>query len=75
MTIGGINHELHAGNEEPSFVAEYSSFKNLYSLQGMSEVRIGSEILHWGTNYGTYGIFIDSGATFTYFPRDKYQKF
>lgn len=42
----------------------------------VTEIRIGSEVLHWGTkNYGKYGIFIDSGSTFTYFPRDVYSKF
>lgn len=31
--------------------------------------------MHWGKNYGLYGIFIDSGSTFSYFPRDVYRKF
>lgn len=56
-------------------VSSFTDSKNLYSLTTVTEIRIGKEILHWGKNYGVYGIFIDSGSTFTYFPREVYKKF
>lgn len=76
MTVGGINKDLHPDDEPPTFTVKYSKHKNLYSLQDVFEVRVGTNVLHWGAkNYGMYGIFIDSGSTFTYFPRDVYSKF
>lgn len=51
----------------------YSRGQNLYSLDGVGHIRMGEKIIKSKNEYvGSFGIFIDSGATFTYLPRSNY---
>ena len=68
MTVGGFNEELHSKTDQPTAIVPYTDSRNLYSLLNVTEIRLGSNLLRWGRNYGPTGIFIDSGTTFTYFP-------
>jgi hypothetical protein len=68
MSIGKVNHELHANNR--SVKTTFSTHKNLYTLNGVGDIKIGNSVIYKdGDKLGMYGIFIDSGSTFTYFPR------
>jgi hypothetical protein len=49
--------------------------RNLYSLNDVGAITINQTVIRQSTdNLGFYGIFIDSGATFTYFPRTYYER-
>ena len=71
MTIGNANHALHVTNK--SVKTTFSSHSNLYSLDNVKDIKIGNTIIRsTDESFGYYGIFIDSGSTFTYFPRKNY---
>ena len=68
MSIGKVSNELHLTNH--SVKATYSPQRNLYSLNGVKNIKIGDSVIHKEDDrLGVFGIFIDSGSTFTYFPR------
>lgn len=74
MTIGKMNNSLHRNNN--SVRTTFSSHRNLYSLNGVGNIKVGNELVHKKDDkLGVYGIFIDSGSTFTYFPRENYLRF
>lgn len=50
----------------------FNSDRNLYSLEGVGVIRIGNSVLREGESMGYYGLFIDSGSTFTYFRTKEY---
>jgi hypothetical protein len=71
MTIGNVNHGLHVTNK--SVKTTFSKHRNLYSLDNVKDIKIGNTIIRSKDEpLGYYGIFIDSGSTFTYFPRKNY---
>lgn len=71
MVIGQVNHALHTTNE--SAKTSFSEHRNVYSLNAVGNIKIGDTIIHpKNGKLGMYGIFIDSGSTFTYFPRENY---
>lgn len=52
----------------------YSRGQNLYSLDGVGEMRMGTKIIKSKNEFsGSFGIFIDSGATFTYLPSSNFK--
>lgn len=68
MTIGKANNGLHMGKN--SVKTNFTANKNLYSLEAVGNIKIGDTFIHKeGDRLGYYGLFIDSGSTFTYFPR------
>ena len=70
MTIGGLNEKIHKKGIQPNIVVPYSDRQNLYSLNGVKEISIEEQLLHIpGNKFGYYGIFVDSGSTFSYLPR------
>lgn len=74
MTIGKVNEELHLSNE--SVKTAFSTQRNLYSLEGVKNIKAGKSIIHSeDEKLGVFGIFIDSGSTFTYFPRQNFITF
>ncbi len=74
MTVGKVNQELHMSNE--SVRTKYSTQRNLYSLEGVGNIRAGKSVIHnKGEKLGVFGVFIDSGSTFTYFPRQNFLTF
>lgn len=71
MTIGKINNALHLNDK--SVKTTFSTKKNLYTLEGVGNIKIGNKLIHKeGDRLGYYGLFIDSGSTFTYFPRENF---
>lgn len=44
--------------------------KNLYTLSGIGQIRMKDKIIkEVEENSGFFGVFIDSGSTFSYLPR------
>lgn len=75
MTVGGINRKLHPNKTEPDMSIPYNDKHNLYSLVGVREISIGKMfITSIVDRIGGYGIFIDSGSTFSYIPENKYME-
>lgn len=73
MTVGGVNKKLHPHKTVPDISIPYSDTNNLYSLVGVREISIGEMfITSIVDRIGGYGIFIDSGSTFSYVPEAKY---
>ena len=64
--MGGLNTRLH--NTGKGVNMRFRKDQNVYSLN-VSEVYVGRNNLNVTESYlkKGYGIFIDSGATFTYF--------
>lgn len=71
LIVGKLRNEIHRDAE--SVKTTYSRGQNLYSLDGVGHIRMGEKIIKSKNDYsGSFGIFIDSGATFTYLPRSNY---
>lgn len=74
MVIGRSKSTLHKTNS--SVKTTYSSHRNLYSMNNVGEIKFGDNYIHQRKDkFGMYGIFMDSGSTLTYFPRENYLKF
>ena len=48
MTIGSINEDLHSKNDQPSVVFPYEDQKGFYTPIDVTQIRLGSEIMHGG---------------------------
>lgn len=74
MTVGGLDPQLQGGKNEPDLVVPYDDRNNLYTLRGVLEILVGDHpvatVMLGG--FGKLGVFIDSGSTFSYMPKDKY---
>lgn len=69
MTVGGVNKLLHPHKTEPDISIPFNDANNLYSLNGVRQISIGQMfITSIVDRIGGYGIFIDSGSTFSYIP-------
>jgi hypothetical protein len=44
MTIGKVNNELHIKND--SVKTTFSSQRNLYTLNGVKNIKIGDSVIH-----------------------------
>lgn len=75
MTVGATNHALHQGKRQPDLSIGFQSDKNLYTLVGVQEISIDDTFIFTSLTdrFQGYGIFIDSGSTFSYLPRQKYR--
>jgi hypothetical protein len=51
----------------------FSAHRNLYSLENVGRIIMNRTILRDDEDLGYYGLFIDSGSTFTYFPSKWYK--
>ena len=70
MTVGGTQKLFHQRNQEP-IVTKFVPGVHLFSIRGVKNIRIGNSIFHTSGQYvGPYGIVIDSGSTYTYFPEN-----
>ena len=69
MTIGSLNEDLHSKNDQPTVVFPYEDQKGFYTPIDVTQIRFGSEIMHGGQYYELTEITIDSGSTYTYFPK------
>ena len=70
--VGGINQEL-IGNDTP-VVIKFSPLANLYSMQAKA-LHVGDLTINLtDSDLGPMKVFIDSGATFTYFPARFYNQ-
>ena len=75
MTVGGVNTGLHPHKTKPDISIPYNDASNLYSLVGIRQISIGQMfITSIVDRIGGYGIFIDSGSTFSYIPQPKYMQ-
>ena len=74
MTVGSINENLHPENDEPIAVFPYEDEKGFYTPIDVTEIRFDSEIMHGGEYYELAEIIIDSGSTYTYFPKPLFLK-
>ena len=75
MTVGGINTGLHEGRTEPDISIGFKADQNLYSLVGVQEISLDEALIFTSLTdrFTGYGIFIDSGSTFSYLPKRKYE--
>lgn len=72
MVVGRTKPEIHT--DQKSVKVRYSGDRNLYSLEQVGEMRMGDTVVKRnGESSGGFGIFIDSGSTFTYLPRSNYK--
>lgn len=52
----------------------YSSHRNQYSLEHVGHITVNGSQIRTSEDLGYYGMFLDTGSTFTYFPRKFYQR-
>jgi hypothetical protein len=71
MSIGKVNDALHVTKN--SVKTTFSDQRNLYTLNGVKNIKIGDSVIHKeGDRLGSFGLFVDSGSTFTYFPQENF---
>lgn len=70
LAIGRVEAEI-TKNSEPVRTS-FNGDRNLYTLDGVGRIRMGNTVLREGESLGYYGLFIDSGSTFTYFRNREY---
>ena len=71
--IGRRKDYFHHGDNKP-VITSYSIDRNLYSLSNIGEFKLGKDVIKSKDEYaGYYGVFIDSGSTFSYLPSTNYK--
>ena len=74
LIIGKPSSDIHSTTK--SVITTYNQDRNLYSLNNVGEMRLGEDIIKGEKEYaGWYGVFIDSGSTFSYLPSANFRKF
>lgn len=65
LAIGRISEDLIFGID--SVKTTFNPYRNLYSLNNVGSIRVNDTVIRSSEDLGYYGMFIDSGSTFTYF--------